>query len=44
MTITEIGKDFEKVYSLENVLTEWDGVEGLAISIKLSDEIPEDGE
>lgn len=40
MTITEITKDEEKTYSLTKLLEEWNGVEGISLTIKQDDEIP----
>lgn len=42
MTITEYTKDDTKVYSLEKILFDWDGVEGITLTIKQDDEIPAD--
>ena len=44
MTITEISKDEEKVYSLNKLIDDWNGVEGISISIKQDNDLPEDGE
>lgn len=44
MTITELSRDEERVYSLENVLREWDGIENISINISLNSEISEDAE
>ncbi|MBC5688200.1 YonK family protein [Mediterraneibacter sp. NSJ-55] len=41
-TITEFTKDDTRVYSLKKLLKDWDGVEGISITIKQDDEIPED--
>jgi len=43
-TITEIGKDETRVYSLDAFLREWDGIEGISISVRLDVEADEDGE
>ena len=40
MTITEITKDDEKTYSLTKLLEDWNGVEGISLTIKQDDEIP----
>lgn len=42
MTITEYTKDDSKVYSLEKLLADWDGIEGISLTIKQDDEIPAD--
>ena len=39
-TITEYLKDGENVYFIENILKEWDGVEGISITIKKDRELP----
>lgn len=41
-TITEFTKDDTKVYSLKKFLKDWDGIEGISITVKQDDEIPED--
>lgn len=40
MTITEITKDSTNVYSLQNLLHEWHGIEGVSLTIKQDNEIP----
>lgn len=40
MTITEYIKDDTKVYSIEKLLSEWNGVEGISLTIKQDSEIP----
>lgn len=40
MTITEYVKDNTKVYSIEKLLSEWNGVEGISLMIKQDSEIP----
>lgn len=40
MTITEITKDSTNVYSLQNLLHEWHGIEGISLTIKQDNEIP----
>lgn len=42
MTITEYLKDNTKVYSLNKLISDWDGVEGISLTIKQDDEIPSD--
>lgn len=42
MTITEIIKDDTNVYNLDNLLNEWDGIQGISLVIKKDDEIPND--
>lgn len=39
-TITEIGKDDVKTYDLSSILSEWNGVEGVTISIQQAQDIP----
>lgn len=39
-TITEFTKDETNVYNLQDVLAEWDGVEGISITIQNTSEIP----
>lgn len=41
-TITEITKDDIKVYSFDKLLEEWDGVEGISLTIKQDDDVPAD--
>lgn len=41
-TITEFKKDVSKTYSLEKLLLEWNGIEGVTLTIKQDDEIPSD--
>lgn len=43
-TITETTKDEIKVYSIEKLLTEWSGIEGLSVTIKQDNEMPTDEE
>jgi len=43
-TITEVTKDETRVYNLNKVLKEWDGVENVSITIKKEDDLPEDGD
>lgn len=42
MTITEYTKDDTKVYSLEKLLADWDGIECISLTIKQDDELPAD--
>ena len=42
MTITEFTKDDTKVYSLNKVIENWDGIEGITLTIKQDDDIPAD--
>lgn len=44
MTITEFTKDDSRTYSLEKLLDDWDGIEGISLTIKQDDEIPADKE
>ena len=41
-TITEFTKDDTKVYSLEKLIEDWDGIEGISIVIKKDDDVPAD--
>ena len=41
-TITEFTKDDTKVYSLDKVIEEWDGIEGISLTIKQDDDVPAD--
>ena len=40
MTITEHIKDETKVYSIEKLLSEWNGVEGISLTIKQDNDLP----
>ena len=42
MTITEFTKDDSKTYSLENVIADWDGIDGVSLTIKQDNDIPAD--
>ena len=42
MTITEFSKEDTKVYSLNKVIENWDGIEGITLTIKQDDDIPAD--
>lgn len=44
MTITEFTKEDSRTYSLEKLLDEWNGIEGISLTIKQDDEIPADKE
>lgn len=45
MTITEYSKDDVRVYSIEKLLSEWNGIEGISLVIKQDSNIPsEDNE
>lgn len=39
-TITEKTKDGDNVYYIENILSAWDGIEGVSITIKKDEELP----
>mgnify|MGYP004621778117 FL=1 len=39
-TITEFTKDETNVYKLEDILAEWDGVEGTSLTIQQSYDLP----
>lgn len=41
-TITEFTKDDTKVYYIENLLEDWDQVEGISLTIKQDDDVPAD--
>lgn len=38
-TITEYTKDGENVYNLKNILSEWNGVDGISFNLKQDDEL-----
>lgn len=40
MTITETTKDDIKVYSLDKLLSDWNHISGISLTIKQDDEIP----
>lgn len=40
MTITETTKDDRKVYSLDKLLSDWNHISGISLTIKQDDEIP----
>lgn len=40
MTITEVAKEEMKVYNLNDILADWDGKEGVTITIQQTNEIP----
>lgn len=42
--ITETTRDETRVYSLSSLLKSWDKIQGISLSIKLDEEMPEDGE
>ena len=42
MTITEFTKDDSKTYSLERVIADWDGIDGVSLTIKQDNDIPAD--
>lgn len=42
MTITEFTKDDTKVYSLNKVIENWDGIEGISLTIKQDNDVPAD--
>lgn len=39
-TITEFTKDETNVYKLDDILAEWDGVEGISLTIQQSHDLP----
>lgn len=41
-TITEYTKDDMKIYLIDKLLEDWDGVEGISLTIKQDNEIPAD--
>ena len=40
MTITERIKDDTRVYSIEKLLSEWNGVDGISLTIKQDNDLP----
>lgn len=42
MTITEYSKEETKVYGLEKLLQDWNGIDGISLTIKQDNEIPTD--
>lgn len=42
MMITEYIKDDTRSYNLLNLIEEWNGVEGISLTIKQDDDIPSD--
>lgn len=42
MTITEYNKDDIKTYSIKKLIEEWDGVDGISLTIKQDDDVPAD--
>ena len=42
MTITEITKDDTKVYSLDKLIEDWDGIDGISIVMKKDADVPAD--
>ena len=41
-TITEFTKDDTKVYSLDKLIEDWDGIEGISIVMKKDADVPAD--
>ena len=41
-TITEFTKDDKKVYSLDKLIEDWDGIEGISIVMKKDADVPAD--
>lgn len=41
-TIVETTKDSIKIYFIDKLLDEWDGINGLSITIKQDDDVPAD--
>lgn len=41
-TITEIMKDGSKTYHIDKLLEDWDGIEGITLTIKQDDDVPAD--
>ena len=41
-TITEFTKDDTKTYSIDKLLEDWDGIEGISLTIKQDDDVPAD--
>lgn len=42
MTITEYNKDDVKTYSIKKLIEEWDGIDGISLTIKQDDDVPAD--
>lgn len=42
MTITEYMKDDTKTYDLKNLLNEWNGIDGISLTIRQDNEMPTD--
>ena len=42
MTITEYNKDDVKTYSIKKLMEEWDGIDGISLTIKQDDDVPAD--
>ena len=43
MTITEYMKEDINVYSIDNLLSDWDGVDGVSLTIKKDNDVPSEG-
>lgn len=41
-TITEFTKDDTKVYSIDKLIEDWDGIEGISIVMKKDADVPAD--
>lgn len=44
MSITEYSKDETKTFSLVKLLKDWDGIDGVSLTVKLDEDAPADGE
>lgn len=44
MTITEFFKDETRTFSIEKLLKDWDGIDGVSLTVKLDEDAPADGE
>lgn len=44
MTLTEFKKDDTTEYNIMDILKEWDGIEGISLTIKLDNDVNEIGD
>lgn len=44
MTITEFLREEIKTYSIKKLLSDWDNIEGVSLTVKLDEDAPQDGE
>ena len=40
--LTEYNKDDVKTYSIKKLIEEWDGIDGISLTIKQDDDVPAD--